>query len=1091
MYKNITKNFCIPPGYIYKMLLIMKLTTFILMISLMQVSAASFGQNFTLKQKIVTITKVFYEIRKQTGYDVLIENTDFKTTQRINANFSNTPLTEVMNQIVSGRDLIYTIEENTVVIKSKEKGFFEKLVARFRAITVRGKILDEKGQPLVGATVAIKGKKKSVKTEPNGAFYLENVGENDKLVISYIGYQTREVDVASDMGSLTMVLANAKLEEVTINAGYYTVKESERTGSISRITSKDIETQPVTNFLATMQGRMAGVEIIQETGMPGGGFNIKIRGQNSLRADGNQPLFIIDGIPYSSETIGAIATSGTMTSLTSPLNSINPADIESIEVLKDADATAIYGSRGANGVVLITTKKGKQGATMVNVNVSTGLGKVTRTPDLMNTEQYLEMRKQAFANDGTTVYPANAYDVNGTWDANRYTDWQKEFIGRTAKINQAQASVSGGGAHTQYLLSGNYRTETTVFPGDFKYNKGAAHFNMNHTSDDERFKLVFSANYTAQKNNQPATDLTGISRILAPNAPALYDELGNLNWENSTWDNPLAALLSEFDSRIKDLNANAVLTYQIFKNLQLKSSLGYSDLNSDERRTQPHTMYNPAYGVGSEISALSTNQTSRNSWIIEPQLNWSKEIGKGKLEALLGGTFQQQRTNRLFLNGFGFSSNSLIHDLTSASIKTIDLSDETIYKYQAFFARINYNYNERYIINITGRRDGSSRFGPGKQFAGFGAVGAAWIFSNEAFLKNNAILSFGKLRVSYGITGNDQIGDYQFLDTYASSGNIYQGVVGLEPVRLYNPEFGWETNRKFEMALETGFLKDRLFLTAAYYLNRSSNQLVGIPLPSTTGFSSLNANLDATVQNSGLEFTFRTVNFQRKNFEWTTNFNISASRNRLISYPGLESSTDANRYVIGQPINIIKLYHYTGMNTATGVYQFQDVNGDGVITSINDRKTAVDLSPRLFGGLQNQIKFNRLQLDFLFQFVKQRAFSAMSGIPGVGDNQLESVINSSTRQPYTAGANGGLINAYYRYVSSDGPIEDASYVRLKNVSLTYDLPFKSTYGVRCQVYMQGQNLLTFTKYVNGDPEAKISNYLPPLQVYTAGVKLTF
>jgi TonB-linked SusC/RagA family outer membrane protein len=945
--------------------------------------------------------------------------------------------------------------------------------------------------PLPGVTVTVKGQQETTVSDFDGKFTI-SAAPTDILIFTYMGFKTLTIAVAGrSVVTIKMQEDATALQEVKINAGYYSVKESERTGSIAKITAKDIEKQPVTNVLAAMQGRMAGVDIVQDSGSPGGAFTIKIRGQNSLRADGNQPLYIIDGVPYSSETIGTIATSGTSPTLTSPLNAINPSDIESIEVLKDADATAIYGSRGANGVVLITTKKGKAGETTYTVNASTSLGGVTRTPKLMNTQQYLEMRQQAFANDGVTIYPSYAYDVNGTWDQNRYTDWQKELIGGTSEIHNLQTSVSGGSQRTQYLLSGNYRTETTVFPGDFKYSKGAAHFNMNHTSDDERFKITFSTNYTAQKNNQPSIDLTGVSRTLAPNAPARYDTNGNLNWENSTWDNPLAGLLSQFDSKIKDLTANTVLSYAIRPKLQFRTSFGYSDLKSNESRTQPSTMYNPAYGVGSEISSLSTNQTTRTSWIVEPQLNWNKVVGKGKIDALLGGTFQLQRTERLFLNGFGFASNSLIHDLTSASIKTIDLSDETIYRYQAFFARINYTWEERYILNITGRRDGSSRFGPGKQFATFGAFGVAWLFSNEAFLKENTLLSFGKLRTSYGTTGNDQIGDYQFLDTYVSSGNTYQGTIGLQPVRLFNPEFGWETNRKFELALETGFLKDRLFLTTAYYFNRSSNQLVGMPLPGTTGFSSLNANLDATVQNSGLEFTLRTVNFQHKSFEWTTNFNISINRNKLISYPGLESSTYANTYVVGQPVNSIKLYHYTGMNPTTALYEFEDVNNDDRITAIGDRKTIADLSPRFFGGLQNQFKYNRFQLDFLFQFVKQQAFGPMPGVPGTAMNQLASVSDTTTQQPYTAGANGTVTTAYYRYGLSDGNLQDASYVRLKNISLTYDLPSKFTPSVRCQLYLQGQNVLTFTKYTNGDPEFKFSGYLPPLKVFTGGVKLTF
>lgn len=960
--------------------------------------------------------------------------------------------------------------------------------------TITGTVADKDGI-LPGVTVRVKALRQaqgdSTITNDKGHFSIQ-AAVGDTLVFSFIGYETVTIAVTSTASIKVILKEDATaLKEVTVNAGYYNVKEKERTGSISKITSKDIEKQPLSNVLATMQGRMAGVAITQDSGAPGGAFAIKIRGQNSLRADGNQPLYIIDGVPYSSETIGAIATSGTAPTLTSPLNSINPSDIESIEVLKDADATAIYGSRGANGVVLITTKKGKAGATTFSVNASTSFASVTMTPKLMNTEQYLAMRRQAFANDGITSYPSSAYDVNGTWDQNRNTDWQKEFIGGTAEIYNMQGSVSGGSQRTQYLLSGNFRKETTVFPGDFFYNKGAAHFSMNHASEDDKFRLTFSGNYTTQKNNRPSNDLTAISRTLAPNAPAVYNADGSLNWANSTWNNPLAMLESQFDSKIKDLTANTVLSYNFLKNLQLKSSLGYSELKSYETRTQPSTMYNPAYGLGSSISSIATNQTDRNSWIIEPQLNWYVTIGKGKIEALAGSTYQQQTTNRLFVNGSGFSSNSLIHNLASATNKTVSLSDEIIYKYQAFYARLNYNWDDRYILNITGRRDGSSRFGPGKQFATFGAIGAAWLFSNEAFLKDNSILSFGKLRASYGTTGSDQIGDYQFLDTYAALGTNYQGTVGLEPVRLFNPEFGWETNKKFEVALETGFLKDRIFLTAAYYHNRSSNQLVGIPLPGTTGFSSLNSNLDATVQNTGLEFTLRTINIQNKNFEWTTNFNISANRNELISYPGLESSTYANTYVVGQPINIIKLYNYTGMNPTTGVYEFEDVNGDGLITSIADRKTIVDLSPRYFGGLQNQIRYKSLLLDFLFQFVKQEAFGALPGVPGLAINQLASVSDSSSQQQYTVGLNSNVINGYNRFGSSNGAIEDASFVRLKNISLSYDLPLRISEGIRCQLYFQGQNVLTFTNYTNGDPEFKFSNYLPPLKVYSAGVKLTF
>jgi TonB-linked SusC/RagA family outer membrane protein len=967
----------------------------------------------------------------------------------------------------------------------------------FQQHHIQGTITDG-SSPLPGVTIAIKGKLNTAAISDYNGQYALSVFANDTLIVSFIGFKTALVPVKGRTKiDVQLLYDTTTLQEVRVNAGYYSVKESERTGSIARITAKDIETQPVTNVLATMQGRMPGVNITQTTGTPGGGFEIQIRGRNSLRADANAPLYIIDGVPYTADPIGYNQTSNVFPTTTSPLNSINPATIESIEVLKDADATAIYGSRGANGVVLITTKKGKEGKTKFTFSASTGAGTVTKFMKLMNTEQYLAMRRQAFANDKITTYPANAYDVNGTWDQNRYTDWQKELFGGTSVMNELRGSVSGGSQYTQFLLSANYHSETTVLPGDFLYKKGGSQFNLNHQSADDKFRLVFSAGYTLQNNDQPAADITTQARFIPPNAPALYDADGNLNWENSTWENPLQSLTAEYLSKTKDIIANTVLSYEILPDLQLKGSFGYTDTQHVESRTNPSTMYSPSYGYTSANSSIIVNNTKRSSWIIEPQLNWQKTLGKAKLDVLLGSTFQQQGTNRLYQAGNGFTSNSLIYDLASATTKLVFLSDETLYKYQAVFGRINCNWQDRYIVNLTARRDGSSRFGPGNQFAVFGAVGAAWLFSNENLFKDSSWLSFGKLRGSYGTTGNDQIGDYQFLDTYTSSGVSYQNSIGMQPSRLFNPDFGWEINKKLEAALELGFFQDRIFVTGAWYRNRSSNQLVGIPLPATTGFTQLQANLDATVQNTGLEFTLRTVNFSAKNFNWTSSFNISMGRNELVSFPDLKSSSYKNTYRIGQPLNIQLLYHYTGVDPNTGIYQFKDENNDGQLSSPDDRQTVVDFNPDYFGGLQNQLSYKNWKLDFLFQFVKQRNATNLVGLAGNMANRAERLLNNwqesgdlAPYQIYTTGANAAAVTAQSRYTSSDATIVDASYIRLKNIAISYALPLRLK-EMQCSMTLQGQNLLTFTPYEDGDPEFKNSGYLPPLKVITAGIQLTF
>jgi TonB-linked SusC/RagA family outer membrane protein len=955
---------------------------------------------------------------------------------------------------------------------------------------------------LPGVTISIKGKRNNtVSSDFNGQYTLTATA-TDTLMVSFIGFKTATVPIKGRKTvNIQLQEDITSLQEVRVNAGYYTVKESERTGSIAKIAAKDIEKQPVSNVLAAMQGRMAGVNITQETGVPGGGFSINIRGRNSLRSDGNEPLYIIDGVPYSSDPISHAQTSTSIPGDGNPLNGINISDIENLEILKDADATAIYGSRGANGVVLITTKKGKAGRTTFMLNTTQGAGHITKMMDLMDTKQYLKMRRLAFANDGITTYPSNAYDVNGTWNQNRYTDWQKELIGGTSEIMGMQVAITGGSEKTRFLLSGNYRTETTVFPGDFLYKKGGARLSLNHTSDDNKFQLSFSGSYTVQNNYLPWIDFVNLARSLAPNAPELYTPLGNLNWEKSTWQNPLANLEGKSKSKTYDLFANTVLSYQILKNLELKSSFGFTDLRNNDSRTAPSTMYNPAYNLGSKYSTLFSNAFTRQSWIIEPQLNWSYTFAKSKIDVLLGGTFQNQESKRLVNVANGFASNSLIYDLTSASFIQVRNNDESVYKYQAFFGRLNYTFSDRYILNLTGRRDGSSRFGSGKQYTTFGAAGVAWLFYKEKFINENVgFLSFGKLRGSYGTTGNDQIGDYQFLDTYSSSGYEYQGIKGLQPVRLYNSDFGWEANKKLEAALELGFLQDRLFLTTAWYQNRSSSQLVGLPLPATTGFTSIQSNLNATVQNSGLEVTVRTQNIRKPNFNWTTNINLTVPRNKLVSFPGLETSAYKNDYVVGEPITIKKTFHFTGINPQTGIYEFADVNRDGEISYEDDRQIVNNLSPKYYGGLQNQFTYKKWQLDFLFQFVKQLNFNFANtqSYTGLLRNQPSEFVNSwqqsgdnATYQIYTTGVNQEAMTASEYFAESDGAIGDASYIRLKNIALSYDLPLTGIKNVHCRISIQGQNMLTFTSYKGADPEFTQAGVLPPLRILSAGFQLTF
>ncbi|GGK22050.1 SusC/RagA family TonB-linked outer membrane protein [Yeosuana aromativorans] len=971
---------------------------------------------------------------------------------------------------------------------------------------VHGTVTDTDGMPLAGVTIRVQGTQRGTSTDFNGAYTI-NAKNNDVLEFSFVGYKTQRVPV-NGAAKLNVVMETdvTALNAVEINAGYYSVRDKERTGNISRITAKSIEKQPVNNPLGAMQGYLPGVNIIQKTGVPGGGYDIQIRGKNFIK-DSTEPLYIVDGVPWASQSLGvAELSAGINNADISPLNALNPTDIESIEILKDADATAIYGARGANGVILITTRKGKAGMTQIKANISSSLGQVSHFLDLMNTQQYLELRREAVVNDGYGSLLENpAYDFVWpdikSWDQNRHTDWQKELIGGTAYRNNFQLSVSGGSSQTRFLVGGAYQKETTVFPGDSNYKKYSLHSNINHVSENGRFTVQMTANYTKERNHMPRTDLTRSAYSLPPNAPELYTEDGSINWENNTWENPLAVLDDDYDAKINSLMTGINMSFLLLPSLKVITNLGYNNYQIASKKLLLNTSRNPSYGFTSEgYSSITTNDSSRDSWIVEPQVQWEKHWGSMDLKVLIGTTFQSQTTNQLALKGTGFPNNGLINNIAAANDLEVRTSSDSEYNYQAFFGRVNLKIKDKYIINLTGRRDGSSRFGPGRQYGNFGAIGMAWLFSEEHFLASGKVLSYGKLRGSYGTTGSDNIGDYQFLSSYNVTGNEYNGTLVLDPSGISNPLFGWEVNTKLELALELGFFKDRILINTAWYQNRSSNQLVGIPLAATTGFNSLTGNLDATVQNSGWEIELNSRNIQNENFQWTTSFNVSVPKNKLLKFPGIENSTFASTYVVGQPITIRKVYHATGVDPDTGRYQFEDYNNDGIISSLEDRQWIEDLAPKFYGGLGNTFTYKNLSLEVFFQFKKQKAYNNFSqqAAPGLMKNtsvdyldRWQELGDESSLMIATSGFNYSLVPSRDQYRNSDKAISDASFIRLRNVTLNYNIPNRGNEKLAVNVYLQGQNLWTLTGYDGPDPEHHSHIILPPLRQISLGAQFNF
>lgn len=970
-----------------------------------------------------------------------------------------------------------------------------------------GTVKDSQGA-LGGVVVSIKGSNKSVSTDVDGKYSID-VAIGQTITFSMLGYKEHTtVYSGGTVLNITLIEDSKTLDEIVVNAGYYTVKDRERTGSIARVTAKDIEFQPVTNPLQAIQGRMAGVNITQNSGVPGGGFDIQIRGRNSLRnlnnsaIDGNAPLYVIDGVPFADSNMSDSDLSVNILPARSinPLNSINPNDIESIEILKDADATAIYGSRGANGVILVTTKKNRTNKTRFTVSSSTALSQVANFAKLMNTSEFNQMRDQAFKNDKVTTFPVYAYDMNGTWDRERYTNWQKELIGGTAVSKNVSFGVSGGSENTHFLINANHNEDTTVFPTDSGYKRNTFFINLNHKSKDNRLQVNSSTNYSTQSNNLIASDLTTQAVITAPNAPSLYNEDGTLNWDFGIYGNPIAANQATYQYNSNNLVLNLDLSYNLFTNTFFKLNTGLTNSNFKENLLTPYTIHDPAKNYTSEQSRAENSIRNGTSYIVEPQLNWFTSIKDNlKIDALIGATFQENTSNSMAISGSNFPSNALMSNIASAKTKTIKQTANLQYKYLAFFGRLNFTYNHKYIVNLTGRRDGSSRFGDNNRFGNFAAIGTAWIFSEENLLKSIPWLDHGKIRASFGSSGSDNIGNYQYLDTYTLNTAIYDNTTGLKPSRLYNPNFSWEKTTKLETAIELSFFRDRLNTTLSWYKNKSSNQLVGIPLPSTTGFASIQDNLSATIENKGWEFTLSTTNIISKDFSWRTNFNISFPKSKLLEFPDLEGSTYANQFEVGESVNIKKLYHFEGIDPVTGLYVFTDYNQDGKINS-QDKKSIKELGTKYHGGLQNTLTYKDFSFDFLFQYVKQSSYNYNYSLstPGSIRNQPIEMLNSWSAENinsdygfYSTGVNSELNDAKERFTESDKIISDGSYIRLKNVSFSYSLKLPKSNIDSVRIYFQGQNLWTITNYFGMDPEFTVQGYLPPLKTYAFGVELTF
>jgi TonB-linked SusC/RagA family outer membrane protein len=988
-----------------------------------------------------------------------------------------------------------TINKSNSVIKNNTNTVFYA-----KDVIIKGTVKSEGGGLLQGVAVSVKGTNISTGTNATGAFQI-SVPEGSTLVFTYVGYVTQSVSIANKT-EINVIMAmdfdKYKIDEVVV-VGYGTQKKRDVTGSVGSVAMKDIENIPITRADQILQGRVSGVQVTQTNSEPGGNVSIRIRGTNSITA-GNEPLFVIDGFPGAGD-----------------LNSINPNDIESIDVLKDASATAIYGSRGANGVVIVTTKKGKAGKPSINFETYQGLQEVSKTYNMMNATEYANYLNEVVsltnAETGTTRAPA--YSAAQIATLGEGTNWQDALL-RIAPISNYQLSISGGNSNTQHSFSLNYLTQDGVVLNS-GFNRATLRYSLDKKISD-KIKMGFSAQTYRTDEDRALVNTPGGSSgsvILDalrfnPAIPVRDPITGQYTFQNgpapyadNNIGNPVA-YAENVNNKFATLRSlmNAFGEYEFIKGLKLRVNAGV-DLNYDTRDFFLPSDLFLANGQGTAIRSAK----NRYSWVNENFLTYDKTFNKDHVLNLLAGLSVQQFENTNFnASNSSFFTNILGSDNIGIGSTTLPPSSARSRKSLAsYFGRANYSLMEKYLFTFTMRADASSVFGNNNKWGYFPSAAFAWRIIEEDFIKDISFISDLKLRTSYGITGNQEIDPYSSLgkysDTRYTSGATR--LIGIAPNNISNPDLSWESTASLDIGLDAAFLQNRISVTLDYYQKKTSDLLLQVSIPRSTGYSTTLINAGG-VENKGFELGLSTINFDGKKFQWSTNANISFNKNKVTNlngeyqrfvgdlstsvFPGANPGSNVLR--VGEPIGSFYGYTFQGIwqtpaeITASGITnlvrpgdpRYADTNDDKVISAL-DRTILGKAQPDFIYGLTNNFSYKGLNLNVFLQGVKGvnvlnlNRYEIESGI--LNTNKLQSVTNRWTG-PGTSNtipkANSTLRRS--TGVTSD-VVEDASFLRIKTVSLAYKLPvFKSMMKTvkSASIYVTAQNLYTFTKYTGFDPE---------------------
>ncbi|MUP39197.1 SusC/RagA family TonB-linked outer membrane protein [Labilibaculum euxinus] len=973
---------------------------------------------------------------------------------------------------------------------------------------VTGKITDlNSGAPLPGVNIIIKGTTKGVSSNFDGTYSIDVSSPKDVLVFSFLGYKAQEISVGNNKNiNIKLAESTQQLDEMVV-IGYGAMKKRNLTGSITSISSKSLENTPIKDVMSALQGRASGVQVVSNSGAPGDGITVTVRGQSSLNS-GNDPLYVIDGVAV--ETTSLSLLNGWDTHGLNPLADINPNDIESIEVLKDGASTSIYGSRAANGVILITTKRGHEGKANIKVNVFTGLSKITRKLSVLNASQWREIIMDTYKNlddyNNKTTYadahwtaidslnPMNSGDV----------DWQ-DVMYRTAKQKQIELSVTGGTKNAKYALSTSALDQDGIFLAS-NFKRITSRLNADFTVSD-KLKIGYNLSYAHAVNNRINAGGTGnnslVQSILVrpPVYSLTYPNGDPINYFNGK-RNPVG--LAKEATHLNTTNrviGNQYLEYEIIKNLKFKTTLSLDFISMKEDQFYPTTVdYRAGYNSG------AVRATSNQTWANENYLTYVKSFNdEHNFSALVGYSQQEWKLETTGLDGMYFASDN-IRTLNGAGTISNQAVNTTVeHSLASYFGRLSYDYKSKYLFQANLRADGSSRFGKNNRFGYFPSASAAWRFSDESFIKNLSFLNDGKLRFSAGQTGNEAIGNYTSQGEFALSTN-YLDNSGASPTVMPNSGLTWETTTQYDAGIDLTLLKNRIIFTGDAYLKKTSDLLFAVPIPETTGFGYITQNI-GEVQNKGLELSLTTYNFTGK-FKWNSSFNISFNRNKILSLP---EEVLTNGYIQNGTYHILKegesIGTFYGWNYL-GVYSrdednvnhvrmgssngkefrggdpiWDDLNGDNIIDD-NDKQIIGNAQPKFTGGFNNDFSYKNFSLNVFFQFTYGNDIysnlNMMRNWVFAYNNVSTDALNRWKEQgdvtDYPRPIRLDPLKNEYQRVSNRW-IEDGSFLRLKNITLAYNVPEQILNKLKIsglKFYVTGQNLVTWTHYTGYDPE--VSSY---------------